>query len=87
MRNVLTNALGVREHADIHVSECDLKPGTTLLLCTDGLHNVLDDDKLLALLTERESAKDTALALVDEALAQGAYDNVTALVVRYEGGV
>jgi protein phosphatase len=85
LRNVLTNALGVQEHADIHVSECDLKPGTTLLLCTDGLHNVLDDDRLLALLTERESAKETAQALVDEALARGTHDNVTALVVRYEG--
>jgi PPM family protein phosphatase len=85
MRNVLTNALGVRENADIHVCECELKPGTTLLLCTDGLHNVLDDDRLLALLTERESARETAQALVDEALAQGTHDNVTALVVRYEG--
>ena len=85
MRNVLTNALGVREHTDIHVSECDLKPGTTLLLCTDGLHNVLDDDRLLALMTERESASHTAQTLVDEALARGANDNVTALVVRYEG--
>ena len=63
----------------------ELKPGTTLLLCTDGLHNVLDDDRLLALLTERESASDTAQTLVDEALAQGANDNVTALVVRYQG--
>jgi protein phosphatase len=85
MRNVLTNALGIHEHADIHLSECDLKPPTTLLLCTDGLHNVLDDEKLLALLTERESAQETAQALVDEALARGTHDNVTALVVRYGG--
>ena len=85
MRNMLTNALGVQEHADIHVSESDLKPGTTLLLCTDGLHNVVDGDRLLTLLTERESARETARTLVDEALARGTHDNVTALVVRYEG--
>jgi serine/threonine protein phosphatase PrpC len=85
LRNVLTNALGVREHADIHVSEHDLKPGTTLLLCTDGLHSIVDDERLLALMAERESAGDVAQALVDEALAQGAHDNVTALVVSYDG--
>ena len=85
MRNVLTNVLGAPEHADIHVSERDLKPGTALLLGTDGLHNVVDDDRLLALMAWREPATDIAQALIDEALAQGAHDNVTALVVRFEG--
>ena len=59
--------------------------GTTLLLCTDGLHNVVDGERLLTLLTEREFARETARTLVDEALARGTHDNVTALVVRYEG--
>ena len=85
MRNVLTNALGVREHADIHVAEHDLKPGATLLLCTDGLHSVVDDSRLLAVMSERESAADAARALVDEALARGAHETVTALVVSYDG--
>jgi protein phosphatase len=85
MRNVLTNMLGARGHADIHVSERDLKPGTTLLLCTDGLHNVVDDDRLLTLMAGCEPATDIAQALVDEALAQGGHDNVTAIVLRYEG--
>jgi PPM family protein phosphatase len=85
MRNVLTNALGVREHADVHISEHDLKPGTTLLLCTDGLHSIVDDSRLLAVMAERASTADAARALVDEALAQGAHDTVTALVVSYDG--
>jgi serine/threonine protein phosphatase PrpC len=85
MRDVLTNVLGAREQADIHVSERGLKPGTTLLLCTDGLHTVVDDDRLRALLVDGGSGAETAQALVDEALCQGARDNVTALLVWYDG--
>src|SRR5439155_24381820 len=42
MRNGLTNVLGAREQVDIHLSERDLAGGEVLLLCSDGLHGVLD---------------------------------------------
>ena len=44
MRNVLTNVLGAREHVDVHLTERTLAAGDVLLLCTDGLHGVLDAD-------------------------------------------
>lgn len=84
MRNVLTNVLGAREQVDVHLAERELRPNDILLLCSDGLHGVLDADQLRRLLRSDADVDVVARKLVDEALRQGARDNVTALVVRYE---
>jgi PPM family protein phosphatase len=84
MRNVLTNVLGAREQVDVHLSERDLAPGDVLLLCSDGLHGVLDADMLREILVSQLDPGEAAQSLVDAALNNGSHDNVTALVVRYE---
>ena len=83
MRNVLTNVLGARDHVDVHLTECPLSPGDTLLLCTDGLHGVIDADSLKTLLEKSPDVDATARSLIDAALDGGGRDNITALVVRY----
>jgi protein phosphatase len=84
MRNVLTNVLGAREQVDVHLAERDLEAGDLMLLCSDGLHGVLDLDQLRIILQNTTDVDATAHALVETALENGARDNVTALVVRYE---
>jgi PPM family protein phosphatase len=83
MRHVLTNVLGAREHADIHVSERALVGGEILLLCTDGVHNVLDGDALTKLILSGGDVDAVATSVVAAALERGSRDNVTALVVSY----
>ena len=56
-----------------------------LLLCTDGLHGVLDADTLKTLLSDVADVEATARNLVTAALDGGGRDNVTALVIAYEG--
>ena len=85
MRNVLTNALGAREQVDVHLAERDLEPGDTLLLCSVGLHGVLEASTLKRILEEQPDLERAASELVRSALDQGSRDNVTALLVRYEG--
>jgi protein phosphatase len=85
MRNVLTNVLGARDQVDVHLAERDLKPGDVLLLCSDGLHGVLEPDTLRRVLTDTNDVDAASRALVDAALDHGSRDNVTALVIRYEG--
>ena len=84
MRNVLTNALGARDQVEVHVSERALKAGDVLLLCTDGLHGVLDADRIQGILQSGSSIEQAAQALVDAAMDAGSRDNVTALVMKYE---
>jgi len=84
MRNVLTNVLGAREAVDVHLIERNLAAGEALLLCTDGVHNVLGPEGLREILKDNPDCERAAQALVDTALDRGSRDNVTALVVRYE---
>ena len=42
-RNVVTNVLGGDEQIEVHIAEWPRAPGRLLLLCTDGVHGVLDD--------------------------------------------
>ncbi|MBI1874761.1 MAG: serine/threonine-protein phosphatase [Acidobacteria bacterium] len=84
MRHALTNVVGAHERADIHIAEHDLQGGETLLLCSDGLHGVLDDSTIHELMTADDDVEGVARSLVAAALERGTRDNVTALVVRVE---
>jgi protein phosphatase len=84
MRNVLTNVLGAREQVDVHLAERDLEAGDVMLLCSDGLHGVLDLEQLRIILQSTPDVDIAARTLVETAIENGARDNVTALVVRYE---
>jgi protein phosphatase len=83
MRHVLTNALGVRESAEVHLGEYDLQDGDGILLCSDGLHGVLDDGELGGLLDGNEPLPALGARLVAKAIAKGGRDNVTAVLARY----
>jgi len=84
MRNVLTNVLGARDQITVHLSERTITPGEMLLLCSDGLHGVLDGDALRDMLLDAPDVEAAAQRLVAAALERGSRDNVTALVVRHE---
>ena len=84
MRNVLTNALGAREQVDVHLTERTLERGDVMLLCSDGLHGVLDHDFLRGVLASQPDVERAARELVTAALDHGSRDNVTALVVRID---
>ena len=85
MRHVLTNVLGAREHTDVHMFERELAAGDTVLICSDGIYGVLDDTALAAALDPGGEPRHAAEQLVQSAIERGTRDNVTALVVRYEG--
>jgi len=84
MRNALTSAVGARPATDVHVMEERLTGSELLLLTTDGVHGVLDEQALERLLCE-EAVPLSRLAdlVVRTALARGSRDNCTACVARY----
>ena len=66
-----------------------LQPDDCVLLCTNGLTDVVDDEGMRAILLQPGSLDERCQALVDLALARGGPDNVTVVVAKYTvpGGV
>jgi protein phosphatase len=84
LRHTLTKSLGLatRESAP-DVRKLILEDGDCLLLCTDGLTDMVANPKIHAILADREPAARSCQRLVDAALQAGGKDNVTVVVVRY----
>ena len=84
LRNVLTNALGAGvKEVDTKIDQLRLQDGDTLLLCTDGLTDMIEDDAIGKILKDERPAREICRSLVDSALANGGRDNVTVVVARY----
>lgn len=77
----LTQALGLERGIAPDVAQVPLSAGDRLLLCTDGLTNMVDDARLEAILRETGGAQAAADALTAAALAAGGVDNVTTVVI------
>lgn len=82
MRHVLTMAVGVTDHLRVHSYCVPLRAGLEFLLCSDGLHGVVDGQKILEILQRPAPLKDRCRWLIEAARLAGGPDNVTAVIVR-----
>ncbi len=85
-RNIITRAVGIEPTLEAEVSDVEIKPGDVLLLCTDGLSNMVDEDDLIQTLAQSGSAQAAADTLVFLANRAGGKDNITAVVARLQAG-
>jgi len=84
LRNALLQVVGANESKfRPDVDHYELTDGDQLLVCTDGLTDMVDDFLITSVLEDSESAEWAVHSLVDLALANGGLDNVTAIVARY----
>jgi protein phosphatase len=86
--HVLVQALGATREflrQEVWVEPLDLQVDDVVLLCSDGLYDMIDDPELAEMVMARSSA-DAAQGLVDEANARGGHDNVTAVVLHLRDG-
>lgn len=80
--NVLNRALGVQAEVQVDRIRAELEPGDLLLLCSDGLTGMLDDDDLREILDPRRELDELAHRLVDAANQRGGLDNTTVVLIR-----
>jgi len=84
MRHVLTAAIGsLDERTEPQVQRFRLVSGDQLLLCTDGLTEMVDDDLIAGVLREAPSADLACKDLIDLALGAGGSDNITVVIARF----
>lgn len=81
-RHILSQALGSSEMIAPEVSSTALAAGDLLLLCSDGITDVLDETELSTLLSQPDHPQLLMERIVRSALAQGATDNLTAVGLR-----
>ena len=81
-KNLITRALGSEEHIRADLYEKELQPGDFLLLCSDGLSNIVTDQELLYEVIHGGEPADCCQRLLDITLSRGAPDNVTAVLLQ-----
>jgi len=91
-RHIILQALGPEPEVDVDLTHHDLCRGDTLLLSSDGLHGVVDDDEIARIAaphlasTGSDPDPDAACqALIDLANQRGGPDNITVVIIHFEG--
>jgi PPM family protein phosphatase len=84
LRHMLVNALGgFNTDVEVDVDQLELSSGDRILLCSDGLTDLVDDEVILQVLVEWQESKEACQRLLDLALERGGKDNVTVVVATY----
>ena len=85
-RNLITRALGAEDSIDVDVYTHVLEQGSYLLICSDGLSNMISGQEILFEIIHGGDSADCCERLVDLAYSRGAPDNVTVVLLEKEGG-
>lgn len=81
-KNIITRAIGVADTVEPDYFDTKLQKGECLLLCSDGLSNMIKDSQIRAILARRESLQAGAKELVDTANENGGRDNIAVVLIE-----
>jgi len=84
-RNVLYRALGQGEPFDPDIKNLQLPANGHILLCSDGLWGVVEEDELIQMILNSPTPDQACKSMVDAANAAGGPDNITAVLIRLPG--
>ena len=84
-RSVITRALGSDPNTRPDMYEINVETGDRLLVCSDGLSSMIEDEQIEAVMRRVPDPQRCASQLVNEAIAAGGHDNVTVIVSNVTG--
>jgi protein phosphatase len=84
-RNVISRAVGAEPTVDVDIKTIMVDPGTTFLLCSDGITRHIEDNEVAQLLTSGMNPDTMCQKLKEICFDRGAEDNLTAIVVKVAG--
>jgi serine/threonine protein phosphatase PrpC len=82
-KHVLSRAVGTQETVEADIINLPLQADDLLLLCTDGLTNMLSKDDIEAILNGPEDIEKKSRALIDRANHYGGTDNITVVLIQF----
>ncbi len=80
MRNILSRALGIAPEVDVDIEELTVSEGDKLVLCSDGLSELVSDNEMLSEVQSSKSPEKVCDELVNLANQRGGDDNITVIV-------
>lgn len=81
-KNIITRAVGTSDHVEADFFEVEITADDMILLCTDGLTNMVRDDEILDIIKKYDNAQAATMQLVKEANANGGRDNITVMIIK-----
>lgn len=81
-KNIITRAVGAREKVDIDFFEYRLKKGDTILMCTDGLSNMIEDEEMFRIVKSSRDIVEAVERLVEKANENGGNDNIGVILAE-----
>lgn len=83
-RNVITKSLGSEKIVEPDMLALDMEDGDMVLLCTDGLNSMVEDDEIEKILNKEISIEGKVKELIDKSLENGGLDNITISLYKKE---
>jgi len=80
-KSLISRAIGVRRTLPVDVDQIDVTSGDRILICTDGLTDLVSDETIRRILLSRKRPREACRDLIREALHSGGSDNVTVMTV------
>ena len=81
-KNIITRAVGVLPEVSVDFFETKLEPEDMILMCSDGLTNMVEDEKIRQIILGQRDIVEKAEKLVDAANQNGGKDNITVVLVE-----
>ena len=75
-KNIITRAIGAKEDVEADFFEFSLKKGDVILMCTDGLCNMVEDDEIFAIIKGARDIVEAGETLIERANENGGKDNI-----------
>ena len=82
-KNIITRAVGVYPQVKIDFFDVNLEAGDIILLCSDGLTNMVEDEEILKIVKGAQSLEEAGNALVEKANQNGGRDNISVVLAEY----
>ncbi len=83
-KNVIYNTIGDKKNPEVGLFQIALQPGDRLLLCSDGLNDMVTDDKMLDISRNYSKPATVCKLLVDAAKTAGGNDNITVIIIQID---
>lgn len=75
-KNIITRAMGVKEDVEADIYEFKLRKGDIILMCTDGLSNMIEDEDMFDIVKSARDIVEAVLMLIEKANSNGGRDNI-----------